>query len=285
MALPYSSRNGRTVRLIAIHTAEGSRTKESLFQYFNSTQAASSHVGIDAAGISPDWVNPVYMSWTLLNGNPISVNAELCAFARWSRATWLSNQTTDGCANPREIIRNAAKWAARMCREFRIPAVKLSPADVAAGKSGICGHVDWTIGMRDGDHTDPGSNFPWDVFIADVKIALGEDDMPNHMNDIGQVNYKGTPVTAQAVSNAIEKGLEDLRAEVRNLRDGVNYKGQDVANENIVQATEGRVAELQADVSDVQSAVTEVKSEQAAQRELLEAILAKLNDNNETPEA
>jgi hypothetical protein len=44
---------------------------------------------------------------------------------------------------------------------------------VAAGKSGVIGHVDWTVGKRDGSHTDPGPNFPWDVLMARVGAILG----------------------------------------------------------------------------------------------------------------
>lgn len=164
---PSSSRNGANVRLIAIHTAEGARTKESLGNYFNSGVAASSHVGIDAGG-SQLYVDYSRAAWTLRSGNPISDNAELCAFARWTRAQWLGTATVDGCVNPRRMLENAAAWTRDRCNARGIPKVKLSPADVRAGKAGVIGHVDWTLGMSDGSHTDPGPNFPWDVFMGMV---------------------------------------------------------------------------------------------------------------------
>jgi hypothetical protein len=60
--------------------------------------------------------------------------------------------------------------------------VKLSPADVAASKRGICGHRDITLGLHVGDHEDPGANFDWAGFMAQVSPAVApdtrdEDDM------------------------------------------------------------------------------------------------------------
>jgi hypothetical protein len=174
---PSSSRNGAKVRLVTIHTAEGSRTKESLGLYFNGGVDASSHVGIDAGGMQ-QYVDYSRAAWTLRSGNPISDNAELCAFARWTRAQWLGTATVDGCVNPRRILENAAAWTRDRCNARGIPKVKLSPADVRAGKAGVIGHIDWTLGMNDGTHTDPGGNFPWDVFMGLVNgNQLMEDDV------------------------------------------------------------------------------------------------------------
>lgn len=55
-----------------------------------------------------------------------------------------------------------------LCQQAGIPMVKLSPSDVAAGKSGVCGHLDITIGLGVGDHEDPGRNFDWSSFMAQV---------------------------------------------------------------------------------------------------------------------
>lgn len=174
MALGNSPRYGQRIILIGIHTAEGARNKESLYSFFDRERNGSSHVGIDGFGISPEWVPDELAAWTLLNGNARSLNAELCGFAAWTREQWLSTGVVDGVTNPRQMIRNAARWAKDKCIEHGIPMVKLSPADVDAGKWGIIGHADWTYSaIGDGDHTDPGRNFPWDVFMSDMGATSG----------------------------------------------------------------------------------------------------------------
>lgn len=177
-----SSRNGATVRLVVLHTAEGSRTKESLANFFDGNDGASSHVGIDNAGIL-DMIGRDRAAWTLGSGNPVSVNAEMCAFARWTRAQWLSQDTVDGCANPRQIVRNAAAWARRECDALGIPKRVLTVEQVRAGWAGICDHNAYNRAYNAGDHTDVGAGFPWDVFAADLNGTTSEDDMPLTAND------------------------------------------------------------------------------------------------------
>lgn len=183
MTLGNSSRQGKPVLWIAVHTAEGSRTKESLFNYFDSSQSGSSHAGIDAAGIGV-WLPDNVGAWTMLGGNPYAVQAELCAFARWTRAQWLSDQAQDGCANPRQMLRNTSRWIADVAKRNGIPIVRLSD-DQIRGRSakGVLGHGDYSRATGDGDHSDPGPNFPWDVVLSDAQAYLNgqptqeEDDM------------------------------------------------------------------------------------------------------------
>lgn len=145
------------MRLVCIHTAEGARTVESLGNYFaRSSVKASSHVGIDDGGIE-QYVPYSESAWTLRSGNSISDNAELCGFARWSREEWLGQH--------RGMLDHAADWIAERCRARDIPLRKLTPEQVRRGDAGVIGHHDWTVGMRDGSHTDPGPGFPWDYVM------------------------------------------------------------------------------------------------------------------------
>jgi hypothetical protein len=156
---PFSSARGSApVRLVVVHTAEGARTVESLGAWFQkATTQASSHAGIDDNRIET-FVDYRRAAWTVRSGNTISDNVELCGFAAWSRNEWLNNHPT--------MLRLTAQWIRERCLARGIPIRKLTPAEVAAGKAGVIGHVDWTQGMKDGSHTDPGPGFPWDHVIA-----------------------------------------------------------------------------------------------------------------------
>lgn len=70
-----------------------------------------------------------------------------------------------------------ARLVAQLCQIAAIPAVKLTPSQVAAGQRGVCGHRDITIGLGVGDHTDPGTDFPWPQFMAMVNEGIGGPDM------------------------------------------------------------------------------------------------------------
>jgi hypothetical protein len=62
----------------------------------------------------------------------------------------------------------AAERARAACVRFGIPFRLLSTAEVAAGASGICGHVNVSQAYHKSTHTDPGPHFPWAEFMAHV---------------------------------------------------------------------------------------------------------------------
>lgn len=153
-----SARGAAPVRLVILHTAEGARTAAALGAYFSNTAVqVSSHAGIDDQRIET-YVPYDQECWSTRSANPISDNAELCGFAAWTRAQWLTEH------HPMLVL--TAQWVRDRCHARGIPIRKLSPAQVAAGMAGVCGHVDWTVGMQDGTHTDPGPAFPWDVVMT-----------------------------------------------------------------------------------------------------------------------
>jgi N-acetyl-anhydromuramyl-L-alanine amidase AmpD len=176
-----SPRGSAPVRLVILHTAEGARTVAELGNYFAAAAVqVSSHVGIDDDGIE-QYVDYAREAWTTRNANPISDNAELCGFAAWTREQWINDHMS--------MLKNAASWVAARCTARNIPVVKLTPAQVAAGQPGVCGHVDWTVGMKDGTHTDPGPGFPWDVVISLAQgggVPVAQDVTARQVDEIHQ---------------------------------------------------------------------------------------------------
>lgn len=210
MALGRSPRNGKRPRWVALHSAEGARRRQDLYDFFNRNQNASSHVGIDGGGFD-DWIDSVWAAWTLLNGNPISVNAELCAFARWTRAQWLSTGTVDGVVNPRAMVRFAALWAKRECERWGIPKKYIGADGVRRGEAGIIIHWDYSRGTGDGDHWDTGENFPYDVFFADMNGGQESEDEMSW--DTYITNRNGDPVKAGDMLAYVDEHVNDVAAE------------------------------------------------------------------------
>lgn len=161
---PSSSRHGARVIWAVIHTAEGARTVDSLAAWFNRAGSnASAHALADDDRVMDNFVPYSLAAWTLRGGNTRSDNLELCGFADWTRAEWLNHMG---------MLRHAAGWIRTRCLSRGIPMVKIGPADVAAGRPGVIGHVDYTNGTGDGTHWDPGPNFPWDLVM---QMARGEE--------------------------------------------------------------------------------------------------------------
>jgi hypothetical protein len=154
----YSSRGGSAVRLIVLHTAEGSTTIESLGSFFaNPGSGVSSHTGIDdTPNTVGEFVKRDQKAWTAADANPYAVQTELCAFAAWSPAQWAQHPV---------MLDNCAAWIAEEAASFSIPIVRLNAAQAQDGRSrGVCQHVD--LGAAGGGHWDCGPGFPMDQVIT-----------------------------------------------------------------------------------------------------------------------
>lgn len=153
----YSSRGGAGVRIIVLHTAEGSKNFTDLGRYFaNPNSQVSSHVGIDdTVNTIGEYVRHDYKSWTCANFNPVAVQAEMCAWASWSLAEWNKHPT---------MLSNCAAWVAEEASRFGIPLVRLTPEQAQGSGRGVCQHRD--LGRGGGGHIDCGNDFPINAVLS-----------------------------------------------------------------------------------------------------------------------
>lgn len=120
--------------------------------------------------------------------NARSLGYEVCGEASYSREQWLSDAVWPA------VQRTAAQVKADAAT-YGIPLVKLTVADLLAGKQGVCGHVDVSQAWHQSDHTDPGPGFPWDRFMA--LLTPEEEDVAYLFR------RKGENAVFQAVGNGI----------------------------------------------------------------------------------
>lgn len=230
------SRNGRKVRLVAVHTTEGG-TVESIQNYFLTARKGSSHALADDVKMKDNLISYDRAAWTLRSGNAISDNLELCGYASWTRTQWINEHPN--------LLLFASQWVADRCKARNIPCIKLSPADVAAGKSGVIGHVDWTKGMNDGTHWDPGPGFPWDIVIANAQnlLAVGTGGSTPPISEMDEMNaeertwlkesYKSSTHTEDMVAANAQRTLESVQRIEAAIADLVTYlKGSQAQTKN-----------------------------------------------------
>lgn len=95
--------------------------------------------------------------------NSNSIGYELsCSLSDEGRGHW---QRDDHQA----MLKIAAADVARLCLAYDVPMVKLSVAELKAGRKGLCGHVDMRGAFGNTTHWDPGPHFPWDDFVRMVR--------------------------------------------------------------------------------------------------------------------
>jgi N-acetyl-anhydromuramyl-L-alanine amidase AmpD len=177
---PRSWKSGRArsgqPTIIVIHDTEGSEGRDAAENGAaydaRRTDGVSTHFFVDADSVVQCVLTKDTAHHARSEGNIRGIGFELCGRASQTQAQWL-----DGGLD----LRLAARYVAKCCRKWNIPARKLTVAQLRAGEKGICAHDDVSKAWHQTDHTDPGRNFPWTQFLAMVQAELNppeEDDMP-----------------------------------------------------------------------------------------------------------
>lgn len=160
-----------TLRLIVIHSMESQekpKTAETVAAWFSGANApqSSAHWCVDNNS-RVQIVDDQDIAWASPGANADGLHIELAGKAAQTRKQWL-----DAYSNG--VLDQAAKVAAGWVIKYKIPVVKLTPSQLRDGKTkGICGHLDVTKAFPDkGNHTDPGKDFPWDIFLEKVEYQV-----------------------------------------------------------------------------------------------------------------
>jgi hypothetical protein len=178
-----TGRDGKAVRYIVIHYTAGAErntsAEDGAVYDQKRTDGVSTHYFIDSNSVVQCVLTKNRANACYHKGNRLGIQYELCGTVQ-TRAQWL-----DSASLP--TLRNAARQVARDCKKYSIPVRRLSVTETRAawydfpnGPKGIVGHVDVTNAYPEdgGDHTDPGTAFPWDIFLNMVKAELtGDDDV------------------------------------------------------------------------------------------------------------
>lgn len=194
------------IQRVVIHTTENATgtPAANVANYQIRSKTGSYHYLVDASGKrircnTDDWI-----TWSTGNnaGNVQGLNLSFTTYSANTRAQWLAQE---------KMLRAGATVVADWCKKYNIPAVK-----VTTGR-GICGHGDMRA-FGGTDHTDPGSNFPWDVFIKYVKSAMGGTTTG------GDTASKGDDMSAQA-EKRIELILDQLAGPEKDKAGNYKFTG------------------------------------------------------------
>lgn len=154
-------------RTIVIHgtvspcAVGGARATAKFFA--NETKKTSAHYIVDPAEIIQS-VGDHTVAYHC-GHNQDSIGIELCDPQAGPGKRWTDEPHT-------QMLARAATLVAQLCLAYDIPAVRVMPSALVAGKHGICGHVDMTNAFHQSTHTDPGPDFPWTEFIHAVKTEI-----------------------------------------------------------------------------------------------------------------
>jgi predicted chitinase len=182
----FSSRHGRAVDLLIIHTEEpnigqpqnggAQRLADVIKASENSSNPVSYQYSVgqnrDGTVDVIDIVDTDYEAWAVLDSNPDSINY---CFAE-SSVSWTTEQWMAWYGNAIDVV---AYLIVQDARKYDV-LIKVIPPPYNSDPPGITDHAYVTDHLHDGSHTDVGPNFPWPYFADRINhYANGaEDDMP-----------------------------------------------------------------------------------------------------------
>lgn len=173
-ARDFKKVTGRKVRLLVIHTAEIPEIEtsaEAIARYFLKPDKPSScHITVDSDSIVQS-VKDSNVAYGAPGANSDGIQIELACYMGQTRSQWIDKYSL-------AMLALAADATAQYCLKYNLPPVQLSDAQLLAGKSGIVGHDQVSRVYKESDHEDPGPNFPWAYFIAQVRELVLLRTMP-----------------------------------------------------------------------------------------------------------
>lgn len=213
-----SPRSTNEISGICIHVTVNApgTPAENVANYQISSQSGSYHELTDTRGIhlienTDDW-----LVWAAgPTSNRKHLHRSFVMRGTESRAEWLQHE---------DMLRQAAARDARWAMKYNIPVVKLSGADLRAGKRGFFGHVDTAHAWGETDHVDPGAGFPWDVYLQYVREAMGPREeksevlTPNYFTDF-----------VKGFFGPLISDVKDVRQQITGGRDAGQYSGWSVS--------------------------------------------------------
>ncbi len=156
---PNNSGNGSLQNPIwlVVHTAQGATTDESLANYIgNSANQVSYHYLVDDDSLTR-CLNEDQQAWAALGANRFGIHFCTTGFVAWSRDEWLKHPN---------MLNMLGDVMADVGRRHGIDGEHLTDDQIRQHVMGTIGHGDYARATRDGDHTDPLPDFPWDYLAA-----------------------------------------------------------------------------------------------------------------------
>ena len=159
-----------------------------------------------------------WLTWSSGNyGNDIGLHRSFVLWGTETRVQWLQYD---------RMLREAAKRDAEWCRKYNIPPVKLSAADLRAGKKGFAGHLETGQAWGGTDHVDPGTGFPWDIYLGYVR---------DYLNGT-QTDKEGDVLTTKFFTDFLKgfigpiiSDVKDIRQQFTGGRDAGEYPGWSIS--------------------------------------------------------
>jgi hypothetical protein len=157
-------RDPKSIKWVVVHDTEGGSAKSVALMFSRDDAQASTHLVVDELECYRMLDNKD-IPWGATGANTKGFHIEHVGFARWTRGMWLDHDVT---------LRRGAYKAALHMVAWDIPARWVGFIGLRLGRKGLTTHADVSKAWPGSGHTDPGPEFPKDVYLQYVKEYIAE---------------------------------------------------------------------------------------------------------------
>ena len=152
-------RSRSQLKWIVLHDTEGGSAASVANQFASPDATASTQLVVDQIECYR-MVLDLTIPWGAPGGNTAGLHIEQVGWAHWTRGEWLAHDRT---------LRRSAYKAARWSKAYGIPLRWVGKWGLKLGHKGVTTHNELSRAFLPGGHTDPGPNFPKDVWMRYAK--------------------------------------------------------------------------------------------------------------------
>jgi N-acetyl-anhydromuramyl-L-alanine amidase AmpD len=144
---------------IVIHSTEGATAQGAARWFTNPQSGGSANLVIDDKHCFRT-VDDLTVPWGAPPLNQRGFHIECAGYAAWTKQEWLKHTPE---------LRRAAWKTAQRCVVYKIPVRQVGWIGLRIGRKGITSHNAVSKAWHQTDHHDPGTGFPWTVFMSFVE--------------------------------------------------------------------------------------------------------------------
>lgn len=200
-----ANRGDDDIRRIILHTTEGGPERldfaEDVANFFAApTTDVSAHYVTDVNSIV-GCVDESDIAFHALGDNLHTIGIEMAGKASQTKEQWAD-------AFSKGELEMTATLCADICKRRNIPVRFLSDRELREGKSGFASHDAVSRVFGDDIRDDPGANFPWNKFLADVEAILKGEEMVRFVLEDAESG------DAVVQSSAVEETFDEEKAKL-----------------------------------------------------------------------
>lgn len=160
-------RKASDIEYVVIHDTEGDTAAGAASWFANPKSEGSANLAVDGKECFRP-VDDLEIPWAAPPLNTKGFHIEIAGHRSFTHDEWMAHEPA---------LRRAAWKAAQRALLYNVPIRQVGRVGLLLRRKGFTSHAAISAAWKMSDHTDPGPNFPWTIFMSYVKEAAAQQSL------------------------------------------------------------------------------------------------------------